>query len=138
MKIQALSIRPSTLLSPYFSVPVPAGYPQVVEQNAEYISIDEYLRSGSEAVGFVRVFGDSMVDNKINHGDLLVVEKTEHARSGDVVIAEVNGEFTVKRLKQHSHGLYLVPANDAYPIRQVKRTDNFTVWAKVKHVIHSF
>jgi DNA polymerase V len=54
------------------------------------------------------------------------------------VIAEVNGEFTVKRLRSHSQGLYLVPANDMYPVRQVHRRDTFSIWAVVKFVIHSF
>ena len=139
MMLQTLSLRRSTTLSPYFPVPVPAGYAQAVEQTAETISIDDYLRGNSpDVVGYLRVQGDSMLGDRIRHGDLLVVERTEHARCGDVVVAEINGEFTVKRLKRHSHGLYLVPANDAYPVQAVRRQDDFRIWAKVKHVIHSF
>ena len=142
MKIQVLTPRNSRTLRPFYSVPIPAGPGQSVEQPPEWIDIDDYLRNGSEAVGYLLVTGDSMdsphEDPRIRHGDILVVKRTDEANSGDVVVAEINGEYTVKRLKQHSRGLYLVPANDAYPIRQVKRSDSFTIWAKVKHVIHSF
>jgi DNA polymerase V len=139
MYFQVFTPKISHILTPYFSVPVPCGPGQSIEQGPEWISIDEYLRQGCPAgVAFLRVFGDSMQDAGIYDGDLLVVHRTDGARAGDVVIAEVNGEFTVKRLKEHSHGLYLVPANDAYPIRRVERSDTFGIWAVVTHVIHRF
>ena len=138
MKLQALALTPSNTLSPYFSVPVPAGPATVIEQVPEWINIHQYLRGQSEEISYLRAYGDSMQDDRIEPGDLLVVDRVNHASTNDVVIAEVNGEFTVKRLKQHSTGLYLVPANDSYPLRQIKRSDTFRVWAKVKHVIHSF
>lgn len=138
MTFQTLAPVRSTRLNPYFPIPVPAGHSSTVEQQVEWINIDEYLRSGSDAVAYIRVRGDSMVGDRISDGDILVVQRCSAARAGDVVIAEINGEFTVKRLREHSHGLYLVPANDAYPLRKVSRQDSFAVWAVVKFVIHSF
>lgn len=78
----------------------------------------------------------SRMEAGIDDGDILAVKQTGFAEPGDVVIAEVNGEYTIKRLKHHAHGLYLVPANEDYPIRRVERTDTFKVWAVVEHVIH--
>lgn len=138
MTFQTLTAATSSSLTPFFPIAVAAGYPQPAEHHPEWINIDEYLRRGSDTVAYIRVRGDSMVGDRINDGDILVVHRCSHARAGDVVIAEINGEFTVKRLRSHSQGLYLVPANDIYPIRQVHRRDTFSIWAVVKFVIHSF
>lgn len=136
--LQTFASKSSNSLRPFFNIPVPAGPAQPVEQRTEWIDIDEYLRRGSEQIAYIRVYGDSMENVNIYEGDLLVVRRTEGASAGDVVIAEINGEYTVKRLSQHSHGLYLVPANDKYPIRKVTRSDTFSIWAVVTHVIHRF
>jgi DNA polymerase V len=78
------------------------------------MNIHEYLTRGSaNPISYIRVRSDSIQDIGIRDGDLLVVQRTGFAKAGGVGIAEVNGEFTVKRLKQHRHGLYLVPANHA-------------------------
>jgi len=126
---------------PFFPVAIPAGPGREIEQEPEWIDIEQFLREGRENVLYVRAFGLSMKaknENGIDDGDLLVVHRTGMAEPGDVVIAEVNGEFTIKRLKKHAHGLYLVPANEAYPVRQVHASDKFAVWAVVTHVIHAF
>jgi DNA polymerase V len=134
---------PKTPVNPiaYLPIPIPAGPAAAVEQEPEWIDIEQFLREGRDHVLYVRAYGLSMKskdENRIDDGDLLVVHRTGAAEPGDVVIAEVNGEFTIKRLKRHSHGLYLVPANDAYPIRRVDRSDDFRVWAVVTHNIHRF
>ncbi len=129
----------SQQLNPIFPVAVPAGKAQPIEQEPEWIDIDLHIRGGHDHVVYVRATGLSMkakFEAGIDDGDILAVKRTGFAEPGDVVIAEVNGEFTIKRLRRHSHGLYLVPANDDYPIRRVERTDSFSVWAVVDYVIH--
>lgn len=138
MNIQTLTTGRSQRLSPFFPIPVTAGSPQPAEQNAEWINIDEYLRHGSDAVAYIKVCGDSMVGDGIFDGDILVVHRRPDARTGDVVIAEINGEFTVKRLRTNYHGLYLVPSNDQYPEREIRRDDTFAIWGIVKYAIHRF
>lgn len=131
----------SSNLSPFFPVPVPAGAAIAIEQEAEWINIDRYLCQGMDHVVYIKASGLSMKtkdENRIDDGDILVVRRSDSAQPGDVVIAEINGEFTVKRLKNHAHGLYLVPANDDYPIREVVRSDTFAVWGVVVFVIHKF
>ena len=139
MNLHVLSNKSVPTPRPYFPIPIPAGTPQPIEQEPEWIDIDQYIRGGHDSVVYVRATGLSMkskYEAGIDDGDILAVVRTGFARPGDVVIAEVNGEFTIKRLKQHTHGLYLVPANTDYPIRRVARTDSFEVWAVVSHVIH--
>lgn len=138
MQIQILTPKPSNKLRPYFSVAIPAGPAAPIQQEPEWIDIDDYL-AGSDDVVYCRASGLSMkskMEAGIDDGDILAVQQTGFANPGDVVIAEVNGEYTVKRLRHHSHGLYLVPANEDYPIRRVERTDSFRVWGLVRYVIH--
>lgn len=139
MKIQILTRKTSNRFRPFFPVPIPAGPPTDIEQDADWIDIDNYISDGHDETAFVKATGLSMqskLEAGINDGDMLAVKLTGFAEPGDVVIAQVNGEFTVKRLKHHSHGLYLVPANENYPIRRVDRSDSFKIWAVVSHVIH--
>ena len=71
--------------------------------------------SGSRCT-LVRVKGDSMIDAGIHEGDLLVVEQQPNANIGDVVVAIVNNEFTVKYLEREKNEFVLKPANKAYPV----------------------
>lgn len=109
-----------------------------MDQDPEWIDIDKYIR-GTNDIVYCRASGLSMKSRQeigIDDNDIIAVQPTGFARPGDVVIAEVNGEYTIKRLKHHAHGLYLVPANEDYPIRRIERTDAFRVWGRVHYVIH--
>lgn len=125
-------------LSPFFTVPIPAGEATPIEQEPDWIDIDEYLRDGRDDVVFVRASGVSMQSRDeagIYDGDILAVTLTATAHNNDVVIALVNGEVTIKRLSRHRFKLYLVPANDAYATRRIEPTDDFRIWAVVKHIV---
>jgi len=136
MSLQLYFPKPSETLRPFFTIPVAAGQAHQIEQIIEWINLDEYVRRGTESSYYIRVSGDSMQDVDIYDGDLLVVERTECAETGDIVIAEINGEFTVKELKIEKSKLHLVPANGNYKSRQITRKDNFTVWGNVLYIIH--
>ncbi len=110
-----------------------------IEQEADWINIDKYISDGVEETVFIKATGMSMesrLEAGIFDGDVLAVKITGFARPGDVVVAQVNGEFTIKRLQNYNRGLYLGPANEEYPTRLVKGNDNFRIWAVVSHVIH--
>lgn len=95
---------------------VRAGFPQAAEDNArDSLTIDEYLIEHPSRTVLVRVKGDSMVDAGIHPGDIAVVERTHSARPGDLVVAIVDDEFTLKRLARDKEGFLLMPANPAYP-----------------------
>jgi repressor LexA len=77
----------------------------------------------------VRVKGDSMIDAGIHEGDLLVVEQQPNANVGEIVVAIVDNEFTVKYLEREKDGFVLKPANKAYPvIRPRGRLEIFGSW----------
>jgi len=116
---------------------VPAGFPSPAEDYLEKtLDLNEHLVQRPEATFFVRVSGDSMVGAGIHHNDLLVVDRSQTPRPGNVVIACVDGEFTVKRLRKTETGLELAPENSDYqPIAITPDTD-FEVWGVVRHVVH--
>src|SRR5438034_1366712 len=93
-----------------------AGLPeQAPESAAQTITIDSYLIPHPSKTSLVRVRGDSMTGAGILDGDLAVVEWRTDARAGDIVVALVDGELTLKYLARDKSGYYLRAANDAYP-----------------------
>ena len=96
---------------------VQAGLPNpAVSDGYDLITIDDYLVKLPSKTALVRVKGDSMIDAGIHEGDLLVVEQQPNANVGDIVVAIVNNEFTVKYLEREKGGFVLKPANKAYPV----------------------
>jgi len=94
---------------------VRAGLPEEApDSGAQSITIDSYLIPHPSKTSLVRVKGDSMIGAGILDGDLAVVEWRTDARPGEIVVALVDGELTLKYLARDQSGYYLRPANDAY------------------------
>ena len=116
---------------------VPAGFPSPAEEYLEKtLDLNDYLVPRPEATFFVRVSGDSMTGAGIHHDDLLIVDRSRTPLPGNVVIACVDGEFTVKRLRKTGTGLELAPENPDYPHIPITHETDFEVWGVVQHVIH--
>lgn len=117
--------------------PVPAGFPSpaddYVEQN---ISLDEHLIGRRESTFFMRVAGVSMHGLGIFDGDLLVVDRALVATSGCVVIAVVDGEFTVKQLINTPTGKILRSAHPDYIDMHISPEQDFTIWGVVSWNVH--
>ncbi len=95
---------------------VEAGFPSPAEEMAlDRISMEDLLLGKKEKVYLLRVKGMSMIDAGIFEGDLLLVERTESARIGDIVVANLDGEWTVKYLREKKGKRYLEAANEDYP-----------------------
>ena len=102
---------------PLAEAPVLAGMPSAVDDAyGDALTIDDYLIERPSQTVLVRVKGDSMQDAGILDGDLVVVEKTAAAKRGDIVIAIVDGQFTLKRLDLERGQFVLRPENKAYPV----------------------
>ena len=127
----------SDLKHPLMMVPASCGLPDSTEEQTEYIDLDSFVK-GSPATYYLRVRGDSMIELGIFNNDLLVVDRERQAETNDVVVAEIEGGYTVKLFKKREAKLYLVPANGKYPIQQIHPTDEFAVWGVVTHVLHKF
>jgi len=97
---------------------VKAGFPaDVAEELKDTINIDDFLIDRKENSFMLTVDGDSMIEAHIADGDMVLVEKTTQAKDGQIVIANVDGEFTMKYFKKDGDRVYLLPANkDFKPI----------------------
>lgn len=94
---------------------VTAGWPSPAEEELiDTMTLDEFLIENREATYLLEVQGDSMQDAGILDGDLVLVERTAGYKAGDIVVAEVDGEWTVKYLCKNRSGFYLEPANSAF------------------------
>jgi DNA polymerase V len=78
-----------------------------------------------------------MIGGGIHDGDLLIVDRSLEPKDGNVVIAVLDGELTVKRIEIHDGKLFLVPENENYPLIPVTEEQSFEVWGVVRHAIHS-
>lgn len=117
LKIVPVSPAPDApqLRIPLFAEPCAAGFPSPAQDYIEAVlDLNELCIRHRSATYFVRASGNSMLDAGIRDGDLLVVDKSEKPVHGDIVIAAVDGEFTVKVLHLRP-SLALLPMNPAYP-----------------------
>ena len=97
--------------------PIRAGLPHAdPEAGYEVVTIDGYLVKQPSKTSLIRVKGDSMMDAGILEGDLVVVEQQPAANVGDIVVAIVDDEFTIKYLERDRGNFVLKPANKAYPV----------------------
>ena len=128
---------PPPAAAPLMASSVVAGFPSPAEQYVERpLDLNEWLVAHPAATYFVRADGDSMVGAGIRSGDLLVVDRALEPADGCVVIAEVDGEFTVKRLRTGAEGVRLEAANPAYaPIRLAGEME-LRVFGVVTAVVH--
>ncbi len=115
----------------------PAGFPSPADDYVEQrLSLDEHLIQHRESTFFMRVTGDSMRGLGIFDGDLLVVDRSLPVTHGCVVIAVLDGEFTVKQLLHTPDGQVLRAAHPSYPDLRIKPEQDFSVWGVVSWNVH--
>lgn len=116
---------------------VKAGFPaDVAEESRDTINLDEYLVTKKDTTYMLEVDGNSMIDAHIADGDMVLVEKTNKAKDGDIVIADVDGEFTMKYFKKSGEKVWLEPANKDF--KPIYPTVYLTITAVVKAVIRKY
>jgi len=125
-------------LLPLFSTQVRAGFPSPANDCIEKsLDLNELLIKHRAATFFVRVCGESMADARIHSKDILIVDRALDPQEGQIVIAVVDGEFTVKRIRRTKDALYLVAENPAFPPLKVDSEKDFQIWGVVTYVIHN-
>lgn len=116
---------------------VVAGYPSPAEEELlDTVTLDEYLIKNKEKTYMLRVQGDSMIDEGILPGDLVLVEWQKEAKSGEIVIAQVDGEWTMKIYRKRGRKVTLEAANKKY--EPVVPKDELRIVAVVKAVIRKY
>ncbi len=123
---------------PYYSSAVPAGFPSPADDHLNgNLDLNTYLVKHPHATFFTRVNGDSMADAGIHAGDLLIVDRSLEPRDGQVVIAAVDGELTVKRLVKRPGKVSLQAANPDSPPLLIHAESDCIIWGVVTHAIHT-
>lgn len=122
---------------PLFGDLVTCGFPSPAQDYVERrIDLNELMIRHPNATYFVKSTGDSMTEAGIDEGDLLVVDSSRKAEHGHIVIAAINGEFTVKRLQLHPIAM-LKPENSAYAPIIVDSEDNLDIFGVVTYIVKS-
>lgn len=125
------------LALPLFSDWVPCGFPSPAQDYVERrIDLNELMIQHPSATYFVKASGDSMVGAGIGEGDLLVVDSSRTAKQGDIVVAAVAGEFTVKFLQLHPQ-VMLKPANKAYTPIIIAGEESLEIFGVVTYIVKS-
>jgi DNA polymerase V len=122
---------------PLLSQPIPAGFPSPASDYVEdQLSLDEHLIEHQEATFFVRVSGHSMTGFGIHDQDLLVVDRAAHPADRSIVIAVIDGQFTIKQLCRIPDGVLLRSHGSGHGDILVSEGQELTVWGVVRWSIH--
>lgn len=117
---------------------VHAGFPSPADDFlVESLNLNSLVIRHPEATFFARVEGDSMKDDGIFEGDILVVDKSVEPYDGCLAVAYIDGEFTLKRVKIEPDKISLIPANPKYKTIEISPDNEFSVWGVVKWILKS-
>ncbi len=131
------SSRTTRVVRPLLASRVEAGFPSPADDHVERsLDLNEELIPHPAATFFLRAGGSSMLGAGIHDGDLLVVDRALDAAPGRVVVAVVDGEFTVKRLTRTPRGLTLTAEHPGYPPIACGPETEVSIWGVVRSVIH--
>lgn len=116
---------------------VEAGFPTAAEEElTDTMSLDDYLIENKESSYLLEVKGDSMIDAGIQEGDLVIAERTNSPKEGDIVIAEVDGGWTMKYFRKTAGKVWLEPANKDF--KPIYPETDLKVAAVVKGVVRKY
>lgn len=136
-----IAFTPDTLHSsewyiPIFTMGVPAGKPETIEdQRLDLVDLSKYLVQRPGSTYGLKAYGESMLEEGIDTGDLLIVDREAEPKEDSIVIVEVDGEFTVKKLSRVGKRLWLVPGNRDFKPVEVKGFQECNVWGVVRWII---
>ena len=132
------AVEESTLSNiPMFVDSVQAGFPSPAEDYMDLdLNLQDHLIQNSSATFCVRAVGESMKGAGIQSGDIMLVDKSLTPKNRSIVLAVIDGEFTVKRVNVSEKELYLMPENENFPPIKITEEMDFQVWGVVTYIIH--
>lgn len=126
----------SSLPLPYADEGVRAGFPSPAQDYLEQaIDLNKEFIKHPASTFYGRVVGDSMRDEGIEEGDILIIDKSLELLDDDLAVCFIDGEFTVKRVRLEPDVAWLVPSNPNYPLIKVTKENEFIVWGIVTYTI---
>jgi DNA polymerase V len=124
---------------PLVSDGINAGFPSpALDFEDIKIDLNKHLIKHPAATFYGRVKGESMKDAGINHGDLLVIDKSLRPVNDKIAVCYIDGEFTLKKIRIEKNIIWLTPANEKFKPIKVTEENDFLIWGIVTHVIKSF
>ena len=133
---EGTDLKKKVIRIPLYLTPIQAGFPSPADDHIELpLDLNEYLIVNPSSTFCVCVEGNSMLEANIHPGDILVVDRSKPARHGKVVVAVVNGEFTVKRLSITEKGTFLMPEHPAYEPILIGPDMDVQIWGVVTYTI---
>ncbi|MBD8577527.1 translesion error-prone DNA polymerase V autoproteolytic subunit [Pseudomonas syringae] len=121
---------------PLYSFKVPAGFPSPAADHIEkHLSLDELFNVRAPHIYLAKIQGDSMQGAGIYDGDLVIVDRSQEALHGEIVIAALNGEPLCKRLHRQGREIILQSENKAYSPRFVLEQDELMIWGVVRYSV---
>jgi DNA polymerase V len=134
-----LATMTNTVSIPLYEHGVSAGNPAYVSNSIDKtIDLNSELVINKQSTFCVRVNGQSMIDAGIDDGDLLIVDRDLTADNNSIVLAVVNGDFTVKRIKKADNRIFLMPENVKFNPIEITEFMDFRIWGVVTGVIKRF
>jgi len=123
---------------PLYLSKVRAGFPSPADDYLDKkLDLNDHLIKNPAATFFVKVAGNSMINAGIKTGDLLIVDRSLEPKDKKIVVAIIEGEFTVKRILKKGDKLYLAPENDTFAPIEITEEMDFQVWGVITSVIHA-
>lgn len=138
LKPVRLAENPTAFKVPLFAHSVRAGFPSPADDYvADTLDLNDHLMPRKEASFLLRAKGDSMIGAGIHDGDILIIDRSITPTDGRVVIATLDGQFTVKTLEKKRGRIRLLPANPDFEPIELKDEQELQIWGVVTNVIHS-
>lgn len=129
----------SHLPLPYADGGIQAGFPSPADNYiTESIDLNKELVRHPAATFYGRVSGDSMIEEGIEPGDILIIDRSIEPDSGDLAVCCIDGEFTLKRIKLEKNRVWLIPSNEMFDPILVTPENEFSVWGVVTHTIKAY
>jgi len=127
-----------SLSLPLFTSHVRAGFPSPADDHVDKaLDLNEHLIRNPASTFFVHVEGYSMVDAGITNGDILIVDRAETPQDKQIVVAMLDGEFTVKRFRRRGKRIWLAAGNVAFKDLELTDDSELTIWGVVTFIIHT-
>ena len=124
---------------PYVDVGISAGFPSPADDFIELtIDLNRELIKHKDSTFFAKVKGDSMKNAGIFNGDLLIIDKSLEPQDGKIAICQIDGDFTVKRIKKENDVVWLIAENEDYKPIKVTEENELMIWGIVIHSIKTF
>ena len=135
LEIHSIDISTSLPLQ-YADEGIRAGFPSPAQDYMEQaIDLNKEIVKHPASTFYGSVVGDSMRDEGIEEGDILVIDKSLELMDDDLAVCFIDGEFTVKRVRLETDAAWLIPANPDYPKIKVTADNDFIVWGIVTYTI---